>query len=831
MGKCGRFGLLVLTTGLILSHFPAPAQEPKQTTLRVEGLYPYGGRTSVTEGWCTLRLSLTNLEPRPRSIRVLVFYAGQPDVRYGRDLYIPGESRMTSWLPIGPAPAQTSSVGREIMYLLYDQTDGEARLLTSEDERLRSRAVAYRKRNPTTAILLERAPEHPFTPDPVQVIGSPSHRALTLARSFRQARGLSEAVSTIREAFLPPTATTLDGVDHFIVASNRLAEDPVARRALRHWVQQGGSLWVMLDLVDPEAVAPVLGDELGFEIVGRTTLTSVQVLQPWEDPASSRPREFEEPVPLVRVALDGSETVLFEVDGWPAAFTKSVGRGKVLFTTLGAEAWYRPRTERDPRSPFDTMPNLPVALRPLERLAVELQPEKEQGGLQPDDVAPIIRAEIGYSVLGLPTVAVVLVGFALVLLVVGWVVRQSRRSGAVGWLVPVAAIGAAGLLTALGTAKRQEVPPTTGTVAVAEVDAGSGEAAVEGVFAVYRPDPGPLRLSAEHGGNLELDTTGLEGQSRRRIQTDLDRWHWEGLALPAGVRTGPFRTTIEVGSLSAVARFGPGGLEGRLSAGRFGNLSDPVLLTAARGASAVHIAADGNFTSGSGDILPPGQYMSSTVLTDRQQRRQEVYRRFFSRPIPRHLEGQTVLLGWADSADPPFTTEPGDRTVGATLLLIPVGFERTPPGTQVIVPTGSISYTAVVAGRPARPTLEGTRASQNRLRFKLPPSVLPLTVERATLHVRVKAPSRQVKLVGYSGEQPVTLKEVESPIDPIRLDITDARLLRPDAEGCLYVGIEVSSRAGADMATDTLDVALDELWRIESIALEAAGRVEVGNGK
>jgi hypothetical protein len=352
------------------------------------------------------------------------------------------------------------------------------------------------------------------------------------------------------------------------------------------------------------------------------------------------------------------------------------------------------------------------------------------------------------------------------------------------------------------------------------------------VFAVYRSDPGPVHLAAEHGGDVELDAAGLEGQARRRVQTDLDAWHWEGLALPAGVRAGPFRTTIDVGDLAVRGRFGPNGMEGRLNRGPFGELSDLVLLAPGRGMFGVRTSPEGALTVGPNDALAPGQYMSGTVLTDRQQRRQELYRRFFSRPTPRHLDGRAVVLAWSDSAEPPFTTERGDRTVGATLLIVPVEFERTTAGSAIVVPSGFIPYTALLQGRPVRPTLESSRPASNRLQFKIPPSVLPMTVERATLQLRVKAPSRRVAVSAYSKDKPELLKEVESPIDPIRVDVTDPRYLKLDAEGNLHLSVEVGARVGSSNAEpEARDIELDEIWRIESILLEVAGRVEAKDGK
>ena len=76
---------------------------------------------------------------------------------------------------------------------------------------------------------------------------------------------------------MPPTEEAFDGVDHLIVASDRLADDPAGMRALRRWLEQGGRAWVMLDRVHPDTVAALLGDALDFEVVDHVGLTSFQI--------------------------------------------------------------------------------------------------------------------------------------------------------------------------------------------------------------------------------------------------------------------------------------------------------------------------------------------------------------------------------------------------------------------------------------------------------------------------------------------------------------------------------------------------------------------------
>src|SRR5438477_535214 len=106
---------------------------------------------------------------------------------------------------------------------------------------------------------------------------SPTEEAVRLALACRQARKWSAHLTTVRPGSLPATPEAYDGIDLFVVASGRIADDPVGAQALRRWLAGGGRVWVMLDLVDVEAVAPLLGEALDFQVVDRVSLTDFQV--------------------------------------------------------------------------------------------------------------------------------------------------------------------------------------------------------------------------------------------------------------------------------------------------------------------------------------------------------------------------------------------------------------------------------------------------------------------------------------------------------------------------------------------------------------------------
>lgn len=816
-----KIGGWAVALGLLIAG-PSAALGQEGEPLRLEGLYPSGPRGSVTEAWGTLEFTVENRAEAAKLARVVVFYPSRPDAQYARDLRVPARARVTSWLSVGPAPEAAPNASREIAYQLFDRTDGTDRPVSGRDpERLVTRAAVYQRREPTTAVYLDPAPASPHDRDPLDDPDSAASESLRLARTFREARGLSERISIVRERSLPPLAEAFDGIDHFVLASNHLAGDPLGRQALRRWVLNGGTLWVFLDRVDPEVVAPILGEGLQFQIVGRTGLTTTRMRMPKVANAPVETRKFDRPVDLVQVALAGPETVWYEVSGWPAAFSQPVGRGRVVFTTLGARGWYRPRTARDPRSRFASHPDLPVAGDPLQSLSSRLHPEAPPQEVAAEDLAPLLGAEVGYEVVGRRAAWVVLGVFVLGLIAAVLWLRWTRMPELIGLGAPVVAALAAAAFVAAGVKSRQAVPPTAAAVAVVSISPDSGEENWRGLFGVYRPESGAVELRSERGGRVDIDRSGLEGAARRRVETDLGAWHWEGLTFPAGVRVGPFRASGRT-KVSAPARFGAGGLEGRLNTGAFRNPADAVIQTRAGTTLAVRLDPDGSFRIESADALPPGQFIPGAVLTDRQQRRQELYRRFFAAQPPNPYEDR--LFVWMEADELPFEVPGAARTVGQALCAIPLRYEAPGEG-PVTVPYGFAPFVAVADGRTYPPKLEHSAPIRMRLRFQLPDWGRPFAVERATLRARVRSPGRKVSVFGVADGRPVLIREQFHPVEPVRVEVTDPKLLRTDPEGGLYLELAISERLGPDGREDPVRLNEPMLeWKVEELGLEGAGR-------
>ncbi|HEV3437975.1 MAG TPA: hypothetical protein VG122_11475 [Gemmata sp.] len=798
-------------------------------------------------------MELTNTDTEGHDARVVVFYDNRPDVHYARDVFVPGRSTVSSWVTLGPAPEQQGQIHREIEILLYDRTGGQERLIRPPGtERVLSHPLFYRRRKPTIALLPPQAKADTAS----ESERLESIEPLELARVFSEAAGMSESISVIEERFLPPVPEAFDGIDLLVLASDHFAVDPVSLQCLRRWVEQGGTLWVLLDRVNLAGISPLLGDEFDLQVIDRVGLTTVR-LHAASSEVAEQP-QVDRPVDLVRVTLGPTDTVIHRANGWPASFTRTVGRGRILFTTLGARGWYRPRTAHEPRSRFEHFPDQPVSLNPLAELAVRFQPHENPQGLPTDALRDMLMQEVGYSVVTRRTAATIFGVFLLALLGLGIGLRRSRRPELLGWLAPAAAVGAAAVFLGLGEASRSAAPPTIGIAEIVDAFPGSREAAAAGVFAVYRPNSGPVPLMTDQGGMLDFDHSGFEGQNRQRIMTDQDAWHWENLNLPAGIRTGSFRSTIRATRLSAVARFGPNGLDGWLTTEPFHGPTDGLIITAGGQALPIRSGDGDTFTARSEDALPSGQYLSAAVLTDRQQRRQGVYRQLLGESLPKHWQGRNLLLTWVDRSELPFRVESGDRVVATTLLAIPLEFTSLPADTPVTIPQAFIPYSRMLMGRPRSPPLDGSMGIEMELRFQLPLSVLPLTIERVQLSAKVRTPGRRFTVSGHGEKGLVQVFNAESPLDPIQININDPQLLHIDPDGGLRLTVTIGEEnqspvpaktsppvkgspgkkgplggkepPGGKESANTEKVAIqstDLLWKIESLGLEVVGRTAV----
>ena len=787
---------------------------------------PAGIRRLRPETWGLVAVDAVNAGDQPADVLAITYFAEEPNLQYGRRLWIPPRSRRRSWCPILPPHAIPPDPGSsllgttqvELKWLLFDRSGPTEVLLRNRFEQMAgSRPLSIHHSRAITGVMFGGGANDEAQDDAV----------LDTIAAMRVSDRLSPLIVILYEDFLPPVVESLDGLDQLVLAGDRLASDAAGLVAVRRWLHRGGRLWVMLDKVDPTTVELLLGNGLRCQVVDRVGLCRVLIkeVDDGSEIPLDPPREFEEPVDLVRVLATDVE-VTYTVNGWPASFWQRVGKGDVLFTTLGARAWVRPRTAHDPEPNRLLDEPESVATKPLAELGFRLSRPRQPPILKPQQFEPYLSEQIGYRIVSRGSVIGVLGTFCLVLLG-SWVwMSHKGRPDRMVWLGPVAAAVAAAVLIAMGFRAREAVEPTVAVAQLAEVEPGSDDLGMTGLAAMYNRETTGAPLGALRGGIFRPDMTGLGGTTRRMVRTDLDTWHWEHLALPAGVRTAPFEYSTKISHpIEARAAFGPHGLTGSLTSGPFQGTADAIIATPSHANLAVELDEEGGFSAGVDNVLASGEFVAGVLLSDEQRRRQLVYEQLLPGGPQSKYPHRPMLLAWASPLDMQFTFPPEARRDGSALLAVPLTIERSPPGTRVAIPSPFLPYRSVQGPRrqissaysnTRREWLELRVPSQIRLRFQVPGEVLPIELDRAVLTLRINAPSRDFELFGFSDGRPVTLATRTSPVGTLPpFEIDRADLLELDERGGLLLRINV----GGETTTKTA-------WRIEQVQLKATGEVQ-----
>ncbi len=336
----------------------------------------------------------------------------------------------------------------------------------------------------------------------------------------------------------------------------------------------------------------------------------------------------------------------------------------------------------------------------------------------------------------------------------------------------------------------------------------------------------------------------LASLRRWRVEwSGIDEWAAEGVDLPR-VRIATNRTHLEFEQpLRATATFDENGLTGRLNLPLELSVEDVLVGGAARVTQSVAHGSDGTFTAGD-SVLPPGEYLSSSLLDNEQSRRQSVYRDVFRVKGRQRLALQSPhLLFWSQPLLPGSGQTAVRDEAGSSLFLIPLELQRPQEGSEILIPGSFLKYEAVSmtksGGTPSyfnNRLAEWTQArkgSRILLRFQIPPEVLPLTPTSATLTIKLAAGSRKVTI---QHGLPVKLTEsgmLDSPVGTFDVSLKSDGGVVLDERGGLHVLLEVGDVETGDDAASAKDAGglsevKDEYWKVDWMSLALRARVGAG---
>lgn len=793
---------IAFTASLLLATVFARIGDGQETTpiraTRAAG--PLGAQPYVRGHWGVVRALIYNPTDRDASVEVLTTGRSAPHRQFGRRFWLPPKSRLTSWYPIHVSAKVDPALKVEtIDSVVWDRTGSRPILVPQNTKRrLRTGQLRLSDQRRLTAVIADDRID--------RTAGEREHEnnSMLAITALRTARFGTRRVVSFQE-FLPVSIYALHNVDHLVVFNNRIARDVAALSAIRRWILAGGRVWIIMDQVDPQTVDALLGDAKPFELVDRVDLNEFQLhstnRKRWGD--DFQKREFEKPVTFARV-LARDVDVTHTIDGWPAAIWQKHGRGGILYTLLGVRGWLRPPTQVD--AMIKSLKVSAAPIEPLQNAADELLAERSQEESPVVAFDDYLTGQIGYQTVDRSTVAFILGGFCGLLLLGSIWLSRRRELDRMLWLAPAAAVTATVILVAIGRRARKSAEETVAVAQFVRVEPGSEEIAIEGRLAAYSQDNVDKTIAFSNGGQIDLAFAeqSMTGNTRKLIWTDIGQASWSDMTIPAGVQLASFdfqkpaRTTIK-----ATGRLGPDGFAGRLQVAPFEEPSDAVLSNQTPFPLAVQIRSDGTITAGIGQSLVDGTYITGTLVTDEQRRRQEVYRKLLGNAERRRKIRNTTLYVWTRAL--PMGIDFGEvRRTGSALLAIPLELERSAPGTRVSIPAAFLPYRGAQSPTgKVEPSafsivesdwIERDVPTRSWLRIQLPSQVLPLKINKLVATIQFDGAQRPFAIVGSIDGKITTLKLVNEPLAKNRVEVVNTQALQPDGKGGLIIGIDVRGK-------------------------------------
>jgi hypothetical protein len=773
-----------------------------------------GVRVQQPGDWTTVAFEAINPGDEPAELTASFHFRNYPTRKFTRRVWLPPRSRRITLCPL-LVPEPDPAGPYELICTVMDVTTGTPRLLPDSSGMLQRSALLSGIFDPVTTVLLPES-EHVVAPWEI------ADEASDVVIAARLAAGQTRRLTEIGRSLLPDLSLYLETMDQLVLSNDTLFSDAEMTAAVRRWLMEGGSLWVMLDRTDFDEVGRLLGNAWRCSEVGRVDLTEVELEPVQPGLIAGSKREFENPVEFVRVVLEDAR-VLYRCQGWPAAFVQDFGRGRVVFTTLGSRGWTRPAEVGELQGIGSLYHAEKLGVVELRELATQMFAARPQHPVIADDLRIYLAKRIGYQIVSRAPVLVILGLFVISLAASGtWLWRVGRQPQLAA-VAPLLALAAALPIAVLGMTTQRAIPETVAEAQVIQVIPEHDAAHVRGGMAFYHQTPTVLEASGTGKGYFLPDASDQDGTIQEMVWRDGDQWEWPNVRVPAGVQTGRFEQTVPLDSVCrAEVTFTPRGVEGRLIGGPWKQPEDPLIVAPRTRGMVARWGSEGSFQSGPGDLLGPDQFIGSGIMSDEQQRRQELLRSVFSRRGRSEFPNEPMLLFWSDPLPIPYRFAEQARRAGVALVQVPLTLRRPEANSPITIPSTFLPYRSVAGpgGRGVAPTyraatgewVRATSSSDTWLRVHVPEVLLPLRVDRLRGHLQIRAPSRRLDIAGMVVEGQVEVIDSRSqPSGLIEFTIDRPELLRLDEEGSLMIGLLVSEALTAEAASAE--------WKVDDLQL------------
>lgn len=803
---------------------PAYAQEAREEGLRFNSLARVAQTRVRAGGIAVLKATVTNSGSTEAEGTLVASVVGVADIQSARKVALAAGESNAYELYIQMPDELVGQTMVDIKVTLVEQYGDQEVIVSTGGRPAEHELTLSVDRLPTlAALVMDQEPDNqPFWYWPPVL----PHASYELSVASRVDAGNSRETANFESSAIPVNASDWDLMDVTILADENALADASFVESLKRFVSSGGKLWVMLDRISTESVRPLLGAGQTCETLDEIELNDFVVevsgsITRLEE--SDRTVNSDLPFKMKRVLHSGGR-VTHTIDGWPAAIWMPVGYGEILLTTLDCNAMIvdRPNPSLDMR-----MYTAYTSQMWARQLALDVNAGRYDTPL--NEKTDYELQHIGNPVVPRAWVARALVGFCLLLAVIGARLAWGGELSLLGAIVPAVSLLFGVALMVASTYVRKDVPESNAKLQLVQIVEDGSSALVREKGAVHLEGEAAMQLVSQADGHADVAAEMASGIPRYTM-TDFQQWELSNQAWSSGTWRYDADYVLPTSDMVARAQVTENGVELELP-DSLSKLEDPVFTFAVGDPMLCSTNAAGLTCDGS--LEADGErWITGTIISNEQQRRLQVYQQFF-KADERVGQLSHVLYGWTEPwADGPKWSKDLEIN-GAALIAMPVRLQRPQGGKQIFVPHGLVQLqrdpdktgqTSAFNERTGKWTKELTYAAEADLQFSLPPELLPFSASEIELVLDIKAPNRDVRLTANLGAEKVEVVALKSPSIPWQATITQLEILQDLRDGVLKMTLEVSDRTDvSDPAAASSVVA----WEIDRFRMSARGMVEV----
>ena len=808
---------LVTQTGLTDEAATSAYPEP---TVTVETV---GFGSFVTGRWGVARASFVNPGDSPTSNLLVVTPQGSEGLQYARKIEIPARAAFDSICPVRLSNNAVNG-SYEFQYLHFPGGVDDGVI----------RHQRFDGQIPTFSGIARNGPAglSGWISDFHQPIGADDGIQQMLSAMRLEKYGDQTIVSSPAWD-LTERSECLDPLDNLAVSDPELRRFPQACESIRLWVQRGGRLLILLDCTGSDVAELLIGDCLPLTVVGETSTNRVQLnlnpdYQLNQYPVRTVTREFQEPIRYVRVVPEAGETI-WSVDGWPVAICARLGSGCVVVTTISASVF----VQQESATPGKEATHGIIASS--RRMHEALFNPRPAPLINESVAAKLAVRMIGYEIPSKRVALLFLMVFPVTLIVVCIVLQRRAVGEHLVWVLPAVAVLAAIPAVAFGLRIRAVAPPTIIETRVIQSSPGQSRLASDGYATVYVPEPTNLRVISETGSRLDVPAEVTHRDYKRLVWSGPAASSWENLNQPTGLRTFPVQAVHELKSpWRALATLDENGITGHLVIDDPAAKTDALLVGVGTDRMALTLDREGKFRGGASDVLPPGQFTKSALVSEEQVYRASLLESVFSsvnrlEPFP----AESSLLFWDESQTPDLDIgEASARRKRSTLIAQTLALQPPEAGRMITIPSPLLPFRSIetsvggISGafdNTRRNWLPQESSGLILLEFLIPSACVPLEVEAADVLLLIRAASRVVTVESGLRDSLQRVAEMKSPLGTHSISLPVELIRESSLAGRLYLQISVSG-LDASMKSESMTGEQDDSWQIKRVSLTLKGR-------